>query len=191
MDPILTIWILFLFITGTAMFLKMRARYRTSSVIKGWDKVTGIITHIYCNNEWYELTAKVPRTDTVMIRYTYKHAGVNYTSSSVFMDSEATLISSQNVEGQVFKHDIPLFVQNIQEKPELVVWVNPDNPRQSVLVDLSPQNYAFSLVGLVVIVWAICLTLLLSDAFSINIAKKIKVLEQKEVVEGNLMGAEK
>lgn len=183
MNLVLVLWILFLLIVGTTLFFKMRDRYLATNVIKRWDKVPGNITHIYCNNEWYDLHAKIPRTDTVMIRYAYEHSGINYTSQSVYLNSEATLISSRDAEGQVYKHDIPQFVKNIQEKPDLVVWVNPANPRQSVLVDLSPRNYTYSLIGLVVIVWALCLTFMFFDTFHIDIAKNIKVLEQKEVLE--------
>jgi hypothetical protein len=162
----------------------MRVKYLASNVIKKWDKVTGYITHINSNDTWYELNDQIPRTNKILILYSYKILGNSYTSSSVFMDSETTFISSLNEDGHIFKYDIPAFIKSIQAQPELIVWVNPQNPRQSVLVNVAPQNLVLSLIGLVVIIWALCISILVSDAFKMDITKKIKVLEQKEVVVG-------
>lgn len=184
MHFLVLLWILFLLTVGLILFLKMRAKYRASNVVRKWDQVKGYITHINSNDEWYEINSQIPRTNIISIRYSYKILGNSYTSSSVFMNSETTSISSLNEEGHVFKQDIPAFIKSIQAQPELNVWVNPQNPRQSVLVNVAPQNLILSMIGLVVIIWAICISILVSDAFKIDIVKKIKVLEQKEVVVG-------
>lgn len=176
------LWILFLLMVGLILFLKMRAKYRASNVVRKWDQIKGYITHINSNDEWYEINSQIPQTNKILIRYSYKILGNSYTSSSVFQDSEATSISSLNGEGHVFKQDIPTFIKSIQAQPELNVWVNPQNPRQSVLVNVAPQNLILSLIGLVAIIWAICISILVSDAFKIDITKKIKVMEHKEVI---------
>lgn len=162
---------------GGYLLISNLSKLAFSKKVCKWPKVKGVIKEIYAT-DWQPLEATDPKADPIKLRYYYSYKGKEY--DNVTLGTDYTLwISSGSKSNRVFIKDVSGLIQNIKENPEVTIWLNPENPKDSFLLLQQKSHVFLACMGGCLVVWAIVIGFFVSEVKAINIADKVVVKEFK------------
>ncbi len=168
-----------------------------------WDNVPGKVTHIYNREKWIPLHEveepyntialktkegessffKSFTFDPVLVKYEFKHNGKTFTSTDITLDKEPTNLPPFENDPLSYYNYLPVFIVGLQSNPKVNVWVNPENSQEAILVPRQHNYFSSVVLGAVLIIWVVCIITIAFPPSITNIAKKLIVIEQKQVIE--------
>jgi len=170
-----------LFCIGSRFIYKSYLPFKANWEARKWDKVKGEIVELKVNQKWQSLNDSIEDNNQFELGYEYEYKGELYRNSQLDLESKKVHSFNNSKELGLHMYDLNLFLDDVRKYPEIIVWVEPNNPTMTIIRNLWPRYLTNMIMGTTLMIWGICTTRLFmnaeSDIGGIKLEDKIEIVE--------------